>query len=148
MSSIIGAVIKLYGLLERFPSALLALLFRLAVASVFWRSAMVKLSDWNATLFLFSDEYKVPLLPPEVAAYMAVTLEMSCPLLLAMGLLTRPAAAALLGMTLIIQIFVYPQAWGDHILWAGPLLFLLTRGPGALSLDHWFRRHLPGVPAH
>lgn len=135
----------LYAALDRFPSALLALVFRIAVASVFWKSGLTKLPNWDATVFLFAEEYKVPLLPPEVAAYMAVALELSCPVLLVLGLLTRPAAAALLGMTLVIQIFVYPLAWNDHLLWASLLLFLVVRGPGALSLDRWLGRRLPGA---
>jgi putative oxidoreductase len=132
----------LYAALERFPTALLALVFRIAVASVFWKSGLTKLPNWDATVFLFADEYKVPLLPPEIAAYMTVALELSCPVLLVLGLLTRPAAAALLGMTLVIQIFVYPLAWNDHLLWASLLLFLVVRGPGALSLDRWLGRRL------
>lgn len=145
--NLLNASAKLYAALERFPSALLALIFRFAVAAVFWRSGLTKLPDWDSTVFLFAEEYKVPLLPPEVAAYMAVILELSCPVLLVLGLLTRPAAAALLGMTLVIQIFVYPLAWGEHLLWAALLLFLVTRGPGALSLDHWLGRRLLGDPS-
>lgn len=142
LRDLLNAGAKLYATLERFPSALLMLIFRVAVAAVFWRSGLTKLPDWDSTVFLFAEEYKVPLLPPEVAAYMAVILELSCPVLLVLGLLTRPAAAALLGMTLVIQIFVYPLAWGEHLLWAALLLFLITRGPGALSIDHWLGRRL------
>jgi len=77
----------------------------------------------------------VPLLPPETAAYLATFIELSCPVLLVLGVLTRPAAAVLLAQTLIIQIFVYPMSYPDHLLWAGPLLYLLLRGPGRWSID-------------
>ncbi|MHB8495651.1 MAG: DoxX family protein, partial [Casimicrobiaceae bacterium] len=89
-----------------------------------------------------SDEYKLPLLPPDLAAYLAVSIELSTPVLLVLGLLTRPAALLLLGMTSVIEIFVYPQAWPTHIQWAAMLLVLLCRGAGNWSLDHWLRRRL------
>jgi len=122
--------------LEGIPQTLLAIPLRLAVATVFWNSAMTKLDDWTAALALFSDEYKVPLLPPEIAAYMAVSIELSMPVLLVLGLFTRLAATVLLGMTLFIEIFVYPQAWPTHIQWAAMMLVLICRGGGALSVDH------------
>ena len=84
----------------------------------------------------------MPLLPPEVAAYLAVSIELTTPVLLVLGLLTRPAAFVLLGMTTVIEIFVYPQAWPTHIQWAAMLLVLLCRGPGKLSLDHLLRNRL------
>ena len=123
--------------LEAVPYAVLALPLRLAVATVFWNSGMTKLANWDTAVALFTDEYRLPLLPPELAAYMAASIELSTPVLLVLGLLTRPAAAALLGMTTIIEIFVYPLAWPTHIQWAAMLLVLLCRGPGALSIDHW-----------
>src|SRR5438128_11123200 len=91
--------------LNRVPYAVLALPLRLAVATVFWNSAMTKLANWDTALELFRDEYKLPLLPPEVAAYMAVSIELTTPVLLVAGLLTRPAALVLLGMTSVIEIF-------------------------------------------
>jgi putative oxidoreductase len=114
----------------------LALPLRLAVATVFWNSAMAKLANWDTTLSLFADEYRLPLIPPEIAAYMATTVELTTPVLLVLGLLTRVAAFGLLGMTTVIEIFVYPQAWPTHIQWAAMLLVLLSRGAGALSVDH------------
>ena len=114
----------------------LALPLRFAVATVFWNSAMAKLANWETTLSLFSDDYQLPLIPPEVAAYLATSVEISTPILLVLGLLTRPVALVLLGMTAVIEIFVYPLAWPTHIQWAAMLLVLLCRGPGALSLDH------------
>ena len=135
-----GPVGRLYRWLDSVPYALLALPLRLAVATVFWNSGMTKLADWNATLSLFVDEYKVPLLPPDLAANLALSIEVTTPVLLVLGLLTRPAALVLLGMTAVIEIFVYPQAWPTHIQWAAMLLVLLCRGAGALSLDALIER--------
>src|SRR5713226_3404263 len=122
--------------LDRVPYTLLALPLRAAVATVFWNSAMAKLANWDTTIELFAEEYKVPLLPPEIAANMALTIELTAPVLLVLGLLTRAAAFVLLGMTTVIEIFVYPLAWPTHIQWAAMLLVLLCRGAGALSIDH------------
>lgn len=121
--------------LNRVPYALLALPLRLAVATVFWNSAMAKLANWDTTISLFTDEYQVPLLPPELAAHMALTIELTAPVLLLLGLFTRFAALVLLGMTAVIEIFVYPQAWPMHIQWAAMLFVLLCRGAGGISLD-------------
>src|SRR6516165_7029265 len=129
-----------YQQLDRVPYALLAIPLRLAVATVFWNSAMTKLADWNATLSLFTDDYQVPLSPPELAANLALTIEVTTPVLLVLGLLTRAAALVLLGMTAVIEIFVYPQAWPTHIQWAAMLLVLLCRGAGAFSLDALIER--------
>ncbi len=132
----------IYGMIERplswlnlVPYALLALPLRFAVATVFWNSAMAKLANWDTTISLFADEYQVPLLPPELAAHMALAIEATTPILLVLGLLTRFAAFILLGMTAVIEIFVYPQAWPTHIQWAAMLLVLLCRGAGGVSLD-------------
>ena len=133
-------VTQVVAWLECVPYALLALPLRLAVATIFWNSAMTKLSNWGTALTLFADEYKVPLLPPDFAATMAVSIEVSTPVLLVLGLLTRPAALVLLGMTTVIEVFVYPQAWPTHIQWAAMMLVLLFRGPGKLSLDYLVRR--------
>lgn len=130
--------------LEAVPYGLLAIPLRLAVANVFWSSAMTKLASWDATLYLFQNEYHVPLLPPEIAAVMAASIELTTPFLLLFGLMTRGAAVVLLGMTLVIEVFVYPQAWPTHIQWAAMLLVLLCRGPGAISLDHLIARWLGG----
>jgi putative oxidoreductase len=147
----IGTSIRLIGRayqqLERVPYAMLAIPLRVAVATVFWNSGMAKLADWNATISLFTDEYRVPLLPPEFAANLALAIELTMPVLLIVGLLTRPAALVLLGMTAVIEIFVYPQAWPTHIQWAAMLLVLLCRGAGALSLDHLIDRFWPKEPA-
>ncbi|MBB5403095.1 putative oxidoreductase [Paraburkholderia youngii] len=125
--------------LENVPYWLLAIPLRLAVATIFWNSAMTKLANWDAALQLFRDEYRLPLLPPDVAAHITVSIELSMPVLLVLGLGVRPAALVLLGMTSVIEIFVYPQAWPTHIQWAAMLLVLLCRGAGTLSLDHLIR---------
>ena len=141
----LAALRRLIAVLDRVPYSVLAVPLRLAVATVFWNSAMTKLDDWNAAVTLFVEEYKVPVLPPEVAAYMAVSIELSMPVLLVLGLLTRGAAAVLLGMTTVIEVFVYPLAWPTHIQWAAMLLVLLCRGPGALSLDRLLWRRFGAV---
>jgi putative oxidoreductase len=128
--------------LDAVPYSLLAIPLRLAVATVFWNSAMTKLANWDTAVALFVDEYKVPLIPPEILAYITVSIELTTPVLLVLGLLTRPTAALLLGMTAVIEIFVYPLAWPTHIQWAAMLLVLLCRGPGKVSVDEWLRRRL------
>jgi putative oxidoreductase len=140
ISGISESVGRLYRWLDHVPYASLAIPLRLAVATVFWNSGMTKLADWNATLALFTDEYQVPLLPPELAANLALAIEVTTPVLLVLGLLTRPATLVLLGMTAVIEIFVYPQAWPTHIQWAAMLLVLLCRGAGALSVDALIER--------
>ena len=133
------------GWLDRIPYALLALPLRLAVATVFWNSAQAHLANWQTTLYQFATDYPLPFLPPVPAAYLAVAIELTTPVLLVFGLLTRAAAAVLLGMTAVIEIFVYPQAWPTHIQWAAMLLVLLARGPGKISLDWLVRRYLLGA---
>ena len=132
--------VRAISLLERVPVALPQLFFRAGMGLVFWRSAQSKLASWDTTILLFQEEYKVPLLPPDLAATLATTVELTTPILLLFGLATRLGAAAMLGMTLVIQFLVYPQNYPDHLLWAGPLLYLVLRGPGVLSLDHLIRR--------
>jgi len=122
--------------LGRFPLPLLQLLFRLAIASVFLKAGLNKIASWELTVQLFADEYKVPVLPPDLAATMAASFEIGCSLLLMAGLATRLATLPLLGMIAVIQIFVYPNAWSEHLVWSSILLFLLTRGAGTVSLDH------------
>lgn len=138
--AIYGMVERPLSWLNRVPYALLALPLRFAVATVFWNSAMSKLANWDTTISLFTDEYQVPLLPPELAAHMALAIELTTPVLLVLGLLTRFAALVLLGMTTVIEIFVYPQAWPTHIQWAAMLLVLLCRGAGAISFDRPLRQ--------
>ena len=122
------------------PLSIHQLLFRLGVASVFLKAGMVKVSSWESTVALFRDEYRVPVVPPELAARMAATFELGCSTLLIIGLASRLATLPLLGMIATIQLFVYPDAWSEHLVWGSILLFLLTRGPGAISLDHGIAR--------
>jgi len=147
---LLAVIEKSIALLDRVPYTLLALPLRVGAAAVFWNSAMAKLASWDTTLELFTDEYKVPLLPPEFAASLALSVELTTPVLLVLGLFTRAAALVLLGMTTVIEVFVYPLAWPTHIQWAAMLLMLLCRGAGPISLDHvvwqWIR-HLSGKPA-
>ena len=131
--------------LECIPYWLLAAPLRVAVATVFWSSAMTHVANWQTTLELFETEYALPFMAPNLAAYLAAAIELVTPPLLVLGLATRMAAAAiLLGMTGVIEVFVYPQAWPTHIQWAAMLLVLLCRGPGRLSLDWLIRRLLVG----
>lgn len=118
---------------------LLALVSRMALAALFFLSGRTKVTGLltvsDGTYALFREEYRVPLLPPELAAHLAAYAEHLFPLLLVLGLATRLSALALLGMTGVIQVFVYPDAWPTHLSWAGLLLYLAARGGGALSLD-------------
>ena len=122
------------------PLALHQLLFRLGVAGVFLNAGIIKASSWESTLGLFRDEYRLPGLPPEIAAALATGFELTCSTLLILGLATRLATLPLLGMIATIQLFVYPSAWPEHLAWGSILLFLLTRGPGAISVDHLIAR--------
>jgi putative oxidoreductase len=122
--------------LECIPLSLIQLAMRIAIGAVFFNSGLLKINSWEFAVKLFEDEYKVPLLDPLWAARLAAFSELTFPVLLFLGLATRLATLPLLGMIAVIQTFVYPQAWTEHLLWASILIFLLSRGPGALSLDH------------
>jgi putative oxidoreductase len=122
--------------LERVPLSIIQLMMRIAVGSVFLKAGLLKYNSWEFAVKLFEDEYKVPVLAPAVAARMAMFNELTFSTLVILGLGTRVATLPLLGMITVIQVFVYPQAWTDNLLWASILIFLLTRGPGALSIDH------------
>jgi putative oxidoreductase len=128
--------------LDRFPLSVLQLMFRIAIAAVFWSSGLTKIASWDTTVALFRDEYMVPLLPPELAAVLSATFELSCSALIVIGLATRLATLPLLGMTFVIEVFVCPEYWSMHLMWATVLLFLLAKGPGAFSLDHYAGRIL------
>jgi putative oxidoreductase len=123
-----------------FPQSLVELGLRTGVAAVFFKSGLSKIANWELTVQLFADEYAVPLLPPEIAAHLAAAAELTCPVLLALGLGARFGALALLGMTGVIQIFVYPESWAEHLLWASIFVYVLTRGAGKLSLDYAIKR--------
>ena len=125
------------------PEWPLALLLRLGVAVPFFLSGRTKveglLTITPSTRYLFAEEYRVPLLAPDLAAALATYAEHALPILLVIGLFTRPAAFGLLAMTLVIQIFVIPGGWPTHLLWAGPLVYLIARGPGGASLDRMLK---------
>lgn len=125
------------------PEWPLALLLRLGVAAPFFLSGRTKveglLTITPSTRYLFAEEYRVPLLPPDLAATLATYAEHALPILLVLGLFTRPAALGLLAMTLVIQLFVIPGGWPTHLLWAGPLVYLIARGPGRASLDRMLK---------
>ena len=143
-SGIMPLASAIIGLFDRIPYWLIALTARIALAQVFWSSAQSHLANWDTTLFMFANTFNVPLLPPDTAAYLAVAMEVVMPPLLVLGLATRFASLALFGMTLVIEIFVFPEAWPTHIQWAAMMLVLMWRGAGMLSLDaliqRWFKR--------
>ncbi|MDX1266494.1 MAG: DoxX family protein [Oceanisphaera sp.] len=145
--------------LSRIPYSPVALLGRFAIAATFWTSGQTKIDGlainivngefslgWPSlrplAVILFRDEYRLPLIPPELAATLAALAEHVFPLLLLLGLATRLSALALLIMTLVIQLWVYPGAYAIHGVWATVLLLLMSRGAGICSCDHWLaRRH-------
>jgi putative oxidoreductase len=138
------------ALAELVPYGFVALVSRFAIASVFWRSGQTKVQGFHIreeTFDLFREEYKVPVLPPDVAAYMSTIAEHVFPVLLVLGFASRLSATGLLFMTLVIQLFVYPSGWPDHILWLSILLTIIARGPGSISLDHVLWTHSPARPA-
>jgi putative oxidoreductase len=130
-----GRINHAVGVAGRFPLSILQVMFRLAIATVFLKAGLNKLASWELTVQLFADEYRVPVLPPDLAATMAASFEIGCSVLLALGLGTRVATLPLLGMIAVIQTFVYPGAYAEHLTWASILIFLLTRGGGAWSVD-------------
>ena len=125
------------------PTSMLLLVQRFGVASIFFFSGRTKVEGWftipQTTIDLFELEYALPLIAPDIAAYAATAAEHVFPLLLVLGLFTRLSAMALLGMTLVIQLFVYPDAWPTHLSWAGLLLPLIALGGGRFALDRAVR---------
>ena len=142
MDAIRGAL----AALERFPLPILVLAMRIGVGMVFFKSALTKLDDsWmvsDSAVQLFADEYKVPLLPPRLAAWLGTLNEFFCSLMVILGLGARLGAAALLGAVAVIQFLVYPGNWAEHLMWATLLAYVLTRGPGSISVDHAIARRL------
>ena len=148
------AVQRANALFARIPESLVAALARFSIAAVFWKSGQTKVQGFAIDLVqgefhlgwphlsdsavpLFREEYRLPLLDPAVAAVLAASAEHLFPVLLLAGFATRLSAAALLAMTLVIEVFVYPDAYPTHGTWAAVLLFLMMRGAGRFSVDHW-----------
>lgn len=153
-SYLIKRVIQLF---EQIPYSLIAFVARFSIAAVFWKSGQTKVEGFAidlisgtfqlgtpklaaSTLPLFRSEYHVPLLSPEVAAPMAAFAEHFFPVLILVGFATRFSALALIGMTLVIQLFVYPDAYPTHGTWIALLLLLVVKGPGRVSIDHLIAR--------
>ncbi|WAC27949.1 DoxX family protein [Ancylobacter sp. SL191] len=138
------------ALAGRIPHDLIALIARLSIAGVFWQSGQTKVEGFMVTdsaVFLFENEYQLPLVSPVIAAHLAALAEHLFPVLLVLGLASRLSALALLGMTLVIQLLVYPGAWPTHGTWAACLLIILAHGPGRFSLDHLLAPRLGLRPA-
>lgn len=134
--------------LARIPQSAISLAARIFPAAVFWQSGDTKLDGWHVSasaIYLFREEYKLPLIDPVVAAHLAAFAEHAFPALLVLGLASRFAAAALFFMTMVIEIFVYPDAWPTHGIWATCFLVIIARGPGIPSLDHLIARRLTAV---
>lgn len=141
---IVGLARHSARLANRIPLSLVQLAARLAVAHVFWASAQTKLASFQVTEQLFAYEYQLPLLDPAFAARLATATELTGSLMLAFGLFSRFGALMLLGVTAVIQIFVFPQSWPDHFLWASLLLLVLARGGGVFSADYLISRYFAG----
>lgn len=127
-------------LIERaLPVDVLTVIVRVAIAAVFFLSGRTKveglLTITDSTYYLFAEEYRVPLIPSDIAAHMATYAEHLFPVLIVLGLATRLSALALLGMTIVIEVFVYPLGWPTHLMWAALLLYLIRFGAGRFSLD-------------
>lgn len=143
VASLAAALQRIIAMLDRIPHSMIALGARVFAAAVFWQSGQTKLDGWRVSenaIALFREEYRLPLLDPVLAAHLATLGEHLFPLLLVLGFASRFAALALLGMTAVIQIFVYPDAWPTHGIWAISLLIIIARGPGQLSVDHLIQR--------
>ncbi|RRH92091.1 DoxX family protein [Mesorhizobium tamadayense] len=134
-AGLFGFYRRMIKLPELIPFSLVQLGARVAVAHVFWQSAQTKLASWPVTLQLFASEYNLPFIDPSIAAPLATTAEITGSVLLFLGLFSRLGALMLLGVVSVIQIFVFPENWAEHLLWASLLLLVLTRGAGVISLD-------------
>lgn len=143
--------VKLRGIAGLLPLSVILLAMRIAMGFVFFNAGLLKYRSFDFAVKLFSEEYRLPLLPPELAARLAMTVELGAPLFLFAGLATRLATLPLIGMTLVIVTLVYPASWNESLLWGSVLVMILTRGPGVFSLDHlierWFQAAEKGRPA-
>ena len=134
--------------LARFPLSLIQLAGRIGVGATFFKAGLLKYNSWEFTIRLFQEEYRVPLLDPAVTARIAMVQELTIPILLFLGLGTRLATIPLLGMVAVIQLFVYPNAYNEHLVWGSILVLLLTRGAGVFSIDYLISRRRPALVAH
>lgn len=144
-TGVAGQVLNAFVWLENLRMDAVLILMRIVIGAVFFMSAQTKVDGFalkESTFFLFEYEYALPLVPPVLAAYLATIAEHLFPLMLWLGLGSRLAALGLAGMTLTIQLFVYPEAWVTHGLWLSSLLVLVLQGPGRLSLDHLIRSRI------
>lgn len=141
-TSWLDRLLDIRALLEKVPLSLILLAMRIAIGMVFFNAGLLKWRSFDFAVRLFADEYRLPLLPPDLAARLAMTVELAVPLFLFAGLATRLATLPLLGMTLVIVTLVYPASWVESLLWGSVLVMLLTRGPGVISLDHLIARWL------
>jgi putative oxidoreductase len=148
MNAIVRAAVPVINLLEKYLAPFLDLAIRLWVGNVFFKSGLTKIQSWDSTVTLFTYEYSVPLLPPEVAAMLGTAAELALPVLLVLGLGTRFAAFGLFIFN-IIAVASYPDlsdvGLKDHKVWGLLLLVPLLHGPGAISVDHFIRRRFLGV---
>ena len=126
--------------LARFPLSIIQLAGRIGVGATFFKAGLLKYQSWEFTIKLFQEEYRVPLLDPAIAARIAMVQELTIPILLFLGLATRVATIPLLGIIAVIQTFVYPNAYNEHLVWGAILVLLLTRGPGVFSVDYLIGR--------
>jgi putative oxidoreductase len=137
-------ILSIFHFLESYGAPIMLLIMRLWMARIFWYSGLVKISDWQSTIALFQYEYKVPIINPELAAYMATMTELTCPILLTLGIATRFATIPMLIMTAVIQLTYFNS--NEHFYWAMLLGTILCLGPGKISLDYWVRRKI-AMPA-
>ncbi len=142
MNTLVQFYFNITEKLERIGMPVIIFLMRLLIAQIFFHSGLTKISNWSGAVALFAQDYHVPLLPPELAAYLAVSAELICPVLLVLGFGTRFAALALLIMTGVIQ-YTYP-GYIEHTYWALLLTTILFYGGGKLSLDHYIKRKYHG----
>lgn len=134
---------RLVSIADRIPGSIIAVMARISISAVFWQSGQTKMDGFRVTdqaVFLFEYEYGLPLIPPVWAAHAAAFAEHFFPVLLVLGLASRLSATALLAMTLVIEIFVYPEAWVVHLMWATVLTYIIARGPGVFSCDHLIKK--------
>ena len=145
-SDLVRIIQRLIAVMDCIPYWFIALAARAFPAAVFWQSGETKVAGWHlkpSAIALFQNEYQLPLIDPTIAAYMSALAEHFFPILLVIGLASRFSALALLFMTVVIEIFVYPGAWPTHGVWATCFLVVIARGPGAFSLDHLIARQYP-----